>query len=76
MSRPEVAWRRARHSRTGVAHIFLEGTETPVCGTWAREWVGSGSRARVHGECWRLCPWRPRLNAVLTEDQIAREHLP
>lgn len=76
MPRPEVRWRSAVGSRHGVAHIFLEGAETPVCGTRARQWRRGVERGGVHAECWRLCPWKPRINAVMTEAQIALEHLP
>jgi hypothetical protein len=69
--RPEVEWKRVAGGR-GI-HIFLEGADTPVCGAQARRWVAGVREGKVHAECWRLCPWRPRLNAVTAEAQLLAE---
>lgn len=74
--RPEVVWKRVRGGRAW--HIFLEGANEPVCGSgagspWRTSGGGSRSYMHVHRECWRLCPWEPRLNRVMTQEEIDRE---
>lgn len=73
--RPEVVYRRTRKGRAW--HSFVDGAETPVCeiqpgsGEWIR--TPRMRRLAVHKECRRRCPWEPRLNSVMTEEQIRRE---
>lgn len=71
--RPEVSWKRVRGGKAW--HIFLEGSDTPVCGTApSASWTTNGSaRMPVHKQCWQKCPHKPRLNAVMTEEALARE---
>lgn len=73
--RPDVVHRRAVGTRARAWHKFVDGSPVPVCGVTAKAWTTTGrfGRMHVHGECKRLCPWEPRLNAVMTEEQIARE---
>lgn len=74
--RPEVSWKRTRGGRAW--HIFLAGQETPVCGVVSGAWmkptdrVGIG-RLPVHQKCWKAMPYKPRLNAVMSTEEIERE---
>jgi hypothetical protein len=73
--RPEVVWRRTRGGRAW--HIFKDGADQPVCGVVVDTWIAadrmSTARLPVHQNCWRLCPYKPRLNAVMTLEQIEKE---
>lgn len=74
--RPEVSWKRTRGGRAW--HIFLAGQDTPVCGVVSDVWMKPTEavklyRLPVHRQCWQKCPYKPRLNAVMSEEAIARE---
>jgi hypothetical protein len=70
--RPEVVWRGTRRGRAW--HAFKDGADVPVCGVIpVTVWTTPGNGRHIHKECWRLCPWKPRLNAVMTEEQISHE---
>jgi hypothetical protein len=71
--RPEVVYKRVPGGRAW--HIFKDGADAPVCGVVADTWTRDGylPRSRVHRQCWQLCPYKPRLNPVMTEREIQYE---
>lgn len=75
--RPEVVWKRTRGGRAW--HIFKDGADQPVCGVESEVWLIPGKvsigRLPVHRQCWQLCPYKPRLNPVMTEEEIQREEI-
>lgn len=73
--RPEVVYKRVPGGH--VYHAFKDGADQPVCGLTARDWrqdMLSGRRdVHVHSECKRLCPWSPRVNAPMSEEELQDE---
>lgn len=77
---PDVSWRSVPGGR--VAHIFIVGEDIPVCGVSPLLKNGHPAkwkpyrrtyRNRVHAECWRRCPHRPRLNRPMSQEEIENE---